>query len=521
MDGSTNKQESPTNTSPANSEKIRANVGKPVTRIRHEILLPQWEVLDRERFKVLPNTPRATRSPGWKLGSGFDGITLKPTNLRLRASRKRKLGRTSTTRTPHVAGPSLSELDFSAGSSPTHRFVRQRDISSKQQSHCGLELVENLDIAHGVLEGGPAQSTAKSCGESASELVATSTAPIHTLLRNDRSGTASSSHHGGILKGPPPLHPSQSRDLDASQTIREPSNSERNGWLKRRQVDFAVADEDEERLFARILTAPVHGSRERKESGRDGVDRYSKDTTQAQHLAGTDPQAFSKSRQTTQNPQRRVTSQKQGFVHDEPSAGLRRRRVSQDVAAGCSDSEESTSTHQGSNMPPQRQPSLQSEADFPASALHPPPHPSMPKAKSHIQIPRTSEIPETQEVAHERLNPDDQRSHPFHASETTLDAGGYFSNALRQLESPNTVLLPHTIARRKSRREPEQDPKGSSATSRVQRGVSSHQANVVGGKQATQKKQEEEEGVLQLGVTPRLKRKMSCVPFRPPFRESL
>lgn len=488
--------------------------------------MPQWEVLDRGRLKVLPNTPRATKSPGWKLGSGFDGITLElSTNMRLRASRKRKVG---NTRTPHVLGRSLPELDFSAGSSPASHFVGQRGTPSRQQNHCGAEPVEKLGTADGALEGGPAQSTAKTCGEAASGQVATSTAPIHLLARNDRSGTASSSHHGRILKGSTQLHPSQSRDLDASQTIREPSKSERNGWLKRRKVDFTVADEDEGQLFAHILKPPVHGSRKRRENVRDRVKRYLKDTTQTQHAAGTDPHSFDRGGQTTQNPQRPVTSQRQGFIQNEPSAGQHRRLVSRDIEAESSNSEEAASTHQKPNRPPQPPSSQQSSTDFPASAFHPPPDPSMPRAKSYIQIPRTSEIPETQNVLQEEstdldamrtehLNSDD-RQHPFRMFETTtttLDAGGYFLNAVQQLESPETV--PHTITRRRSRREPvDQDARGSSATSRLQRGVS-HHANVIGENEP----QKQEEGVLQLGVTPRLKRKMSNVPFRPPFRGSL
>lgn len=505
--------------------KLRANVGRPVTRIRHEIIMPQWEVLDRGRFKVLPNTPRATKSPGWKLGSGFDGISMEPsTNMRLRASRKRKVG---NTRTPYVLGQSLPELDLSAGSSPTRHFVGQRGIPSRQQNHCGPELVEKLDTADGAFEGGPAQSAVKTCGEAASGHVATSTAPIHSPVRNDRSGTASSSHHGGILKGPTQLHPSQSKDLDASQTIREPSRSERNGWLKRRKVDFAVADEDEERLFAHTVTAPVHGSRERRESGRNCVDRYLKDTTRAQHAAGVNPQAFNRGWQATQIPQRPATSQKQESMHDKPSAGQHRRLVSRDIEAESSNSEEAASTHQRLNKPPEPPPSLESETDFPASAFHPP-NPSMSKAKSYIQVSRTSEIPETQEVlqeestdldatATEPLN-HDHRRHPFDET-ATLDSGGYFLNAVQQLESLETV--PHTITRRRSRREPDQNARGSSVMSgRTQRGVSSHHvkaAPFVVGEQGAQK----QEGILQLGVTPRLKRRMSNVPFRPPFMESL
>ena len=502
---------------------MKANVGKPVTRIRKEITIPQRKVSDRGRFKVLPSTPRATKSPGWRLGSGFDGVTMESsTNMRPQASRKRNVDHA---RTPRFLGQSLPELELSIGSSPTRQFPGPRGIPTRRENPCSpvetkeFDPVRKLGTADGAGEGGLVQRPAKIGGEAAFVHVANSVAPIHPLIRNDQCGTASSSHYHDIVREPFQLQLSQCRDLAASQTIREPSKSERNGWLKRRKVDFAVADDDEERLFIRTQTISVNGSGDGRKGGRDRIDNYLKDPTQVQHAAATDLQAFNGGEQSTQNPQR---SQKQGLIQDEPSAEQHRRRVSHDVEVGSSDSEEAASNNQSLDMPPEPRLSLDYEANFPTLACHPAGL-SVPKAKYSIEVPRTSEVPETQKVLQESIELDAMRTellnpdrHPYQMSKTTLDSGGYFSKAVQQLEFPETVQ--HTITRRRSRQMPDLDASGLPVMSRMQKGLS-HYANVAQftGEQRPQK----QEGILQLGVTPRLERRMSNMPFRPPFMESL
>ena len=56
------------------------------------------------------------------------------------------------------------------------------------------------------------------------------------------------------------MYQRQRRNLDASQGIRGPSKSERNGCLKGKRVDFAIADEDEGRLSVLAKTDSVSGS---------------------------------------------------------------------------------------------------------------------------------------------------------------------------------------------------------------------------------------------------------------------
>ena len=231
---------------------MRANIGKPVTRNRGELIIPQQGVLDRGRFKVLPITPRATKPPGWRLGSGFDGITLEPLGMiRPRISRKQDFGPARTHRFPDQ---SVSKLDFSTGQSSPRHFVGERGTQKRQKSHCSPEETSDLEPTSrlgtpvqlmGALEGGLAQRAAMIGGQAASEQAVDATAPMHPPNENCSSGAAFPSHHDGTVEEPTQVHQCQRRNLDASQEIREPSKSERNGWLKRKRVHFAVADEDE------------------------------------------------------------------------------------------------------------------------------------------------------------------------------------------------------------------------------------------------------------------------------------
>lgn len=479
---------------------MKANIGKPITRIRQEIALPQREALAPEGFKVLPITPRATKSPGWKLGSGFDGMTLRPSpKNRPRTSRNRKVG---NVRTPGFLSRSLPKLEMTNRISPSHRSVGHIDISKKQRDQGGpsdtraFEPANELDTPDDFLKGGPA-------------------------IDNDGSETATSSHQNGTIKEPFQLRLSKNRGSDAYQSIREPSRSERNGWLKRRRVDFAAIDEDEdERLFNNHQKASVNASGHERKFGRDSVDAYLKTPLQAQHASDNDLQVSIEFSRAPPTLKQSVTRQQQELFQDEPSAQPHRRRALHAAEEKPPYTSEEILDQNGSYTPPQS-PSLNFATNFPTSTFHPT-GPSMPNPRNHIQVPRTSEIPETQERLHESIELDPTRAeslgpdhHPFYIADTALDSGTYFSKAVQQLDSLEEV--PHTVTRRKSRREPDEDARGSSVMMRTQTGA--HHGNIApftGDKRA-----HVEEGPLELSVTSRLKRRMSNVPFRPPFKESL
>lgn len=471
------EQGSPVSTSPScesSRNPTRANVGKPVTRIREEIIIPQREVLAREGFKFPPITPRAAKSPGWRLGSGFDGITLESSTKKgPQTSRNRK---TRHARTPCFLDRSLPELELSARSSPSRKSVGQKGIPKRQKDQRGP--VENrkyqparaLVTADDAVEDGPPHRTAEVGGKAAFEQMASLTALLRPPMENDQFRTVSSPHRNGISKEPIQLRQSQNRDPEDGPAIREPSKSERNGWLKRKIVDFAVADEDDERqLLVHPKRTSVHASELRRESGRNGSDTYLEDTAHG--------------------------SDSENEILDLPSPII----------------------------PPEPPPSSDSEHDLPTSPLHSKSL-SIPNARHHIDVPRTSEVPETQERLQESIELDqykrtespDQGLYSLRRPATTLDSGRYFSKAVLQLGSPEKA--PHAITRRGSRREPDQDVRGSQVMFGTQRGARGAR-HVTVALMTGEGRSQKQEGSLELGVTPRLKRKMSNVPFRPPFKE--
>ena len=507
-----------------NRESTKANVGKPVTRVRHEIIMPKQEVLAREGFKVPPTTPRAKKSPGWRLGSGFDGITLAPTtNRRPQTSRNRKV---RFARTPYFLGRSPPKLELSSRLSPTRQSVDQSGFLNRQKDQGGpvgkrlFEPARESGTADCSVEVGLPHRAAETGRNPGFEPGASLTALLRPTSENDQSGTTSSSHHDGIVKGLVQLHSSQNDDLDASQTIREPSRSERNGWLKRRRVKFAVADEDEEeQRYSLTQRTLVNASKNRRGDGKSALGTYF-ETPQAQLAVDNRLQALNGGGQTAPFLQRPMARQQQGVFLDNKSDERSERQMLYNAEVQGSDSEEMLD-HQSSDTPPDPLLVSDSEANFSASPLHAK-NLSTSYVRHHIEVPRTSEVPETQERPQEPVEIDyttieasDLDRHPCSIPVTNLDSGKYFSKAVQQLDSPDEV--PHTITRRRSRRDPGQDMKDSQAMVGTQKGARHVSATVTTVGESTWK----QEGSLELGVTPRLQRRMSNVPFRPPFKEPL
>ena len=144
------------------------------------------------------------------------------------------------------------------------------------------------------------------------------------------------------------------------------------------------------------------------------------------------------------------------------------------------------------------------------------------KPRHQIQAPRTFEVPETQarlgeppELDHKKTKTLDPGLYSYRIPVTTLDSSKSFSKAVQLLESPEKV--PHTVMRRRSCREPDQDVSGLQVVLGTQKWA--HHVNVA--PVTSGERVQKQEGSLDLGMTPRLKRKMSNVPFRPPFKEPL
>ena len=170
-------------------------------------------------------------------------------------------------RTYRFLDRSVPKLDFSTESSLPRHFVGERGTPKRHDSHCNPVEIRNSDptirlsTVDSPFEGGLAQRAAMIGEQAASEQAVNVTAPVHhPPIENQSPETAFSSHHDSTVKEPTQVHQWQRRNLGASQGIREPSKSERNGWLKRKRVHFAVADEDEGRLFVLANTESVNGS---------------------------------------------------------------------------------------------------------------------------------------------------------------------------------------------------------------------------------------------------------------------
>lgn len=377
-------------------------MGKPVTRIREDITIPQRGSLAREDFKFPPITPRATKSPRWRLGSGFEGVSLKlSTDKRPETLRNRKVRHA---RGACLLQQSLPELELSATISSTRQSIRQRG-TSKRQSDEGdpvetrkYEPRSEPSTADGASEHGIVHSKFKTGGKASIEQVASLTTVLRPMIDNDRARAPSPLHHNGIVKNLIQLHLSRNRELNTGQAIRKPSKSERNGWLKRR-FDFAVADKDEkEHLFVHSQRTPVDTSEPVRKNGRDGLDTTFEDTAQVQHTINNDLQAFkiNGGGQTGPNLERPVIDQQQDVLGDGQSPEQHWRRGAQDAQEPSSHSEEGILHEQSSDCPPEPPSSSDSEADFPSSpsdarAL------SMSKPGHRVQVPRTSEVLETQE----------------------------------------------------------------------------------------------------------------------------
>ena len=511
--------------SPGRSRKpVRANIGKPVTRIRQQISVPCQGDPARKAFKFPPITPKPAKLPGWKLESGFEGTPL--AQLKNTIPETRGNLRVRHAKTPCFLRRAFPKLELSSRLSSTRQSLGQKNISTGAESR-GNSIgtrrdgpVMNFGSADVAAGEGMPHSAGETGGKTALEPVASLNTPLRPPLENSQPRGESSSDHKTDVEESTQLHQSQNKGLGASQAIREPSKSERNGWLKRRRVDFAIFNEDEEEpLFVHTQRTCVNGSDYGRKNERNGSDTYLIDTAQARSTICNHVQAFNEGGQTTPSSGRPVATQPQVIFRDQQSAEQDRQRASRGAEAQSLNFNGKKIDHPRSHFTPKLPLSSDSKAKVSSS-------PSyargflIPKRRHQIQITRTSEVPETQERPREsetvytRTRSLDLGRYPPHVSETILDSGKYFSKAVQQLVS--LEKLEHTITRGRSRREPDQDARGSEMMLGMQKGA--HQLNVA--PITGEERPEKQNGSLEFGITPRLKRTVSTVSFRPPFKET-
>lgn len=339
---------------------------------------------------------------------------------------------------------------------------------------------------------------------------------INPFETNECFRTASASHVDTIAKEIFQQHPSQGRVFNASPAIRAPSRSERNGWLKRRRVSFTVADENEDDLLlVHNQRAPVTNV---TDNGRYGLDTYLEDNEQNQRIIDRDLQGFVGDGQTASDLKRPPPTQQQNVLQTRHRAERHKYRHLHDAKKQVPGLEEDITPRQSSNRPPEPPSFPDFEANFSTSPLRARGTSTL-KAGQHMQVPRTTEVLEPHERLQKPVGQDRKRA-KYRSMDThqiqamTLESARYFSKAVQQLDSPESG--PHIVTRRASLRKPHKvDVRGCHAMFETEIGIEHvDSARTTSGQKA-------QEGSLMLGVTPRLARRMSRVPFRPPFKELL
>ena len=363
------------------------------------------------------------------------------------------------------------------------------------------------------VESGQPQRVASTGTKATYEQAASLDTPIKPFEKSDCFRTASASYVDTIAKESIQQHLSHGRAFNASQAIRGPSRSERNGWLKRRRANFTVADENEEDPVV------VHTERESvnnvKDNGRYGLDTYREDNEQNQRNFDRYLQRFVGDGQTALDLERPVPTQQQDDFQTRYRAERHKRRNLDDAKKQVPGLKEDITRRQSSNRPSEPPSFSDFEVDFSTSPLRAREMSTL-KAGQHMQVPRTSEVLETHQepVGQDRERAKSCSMDAYRIHGTTFESARYFSKAVQQLDFQEKG--PHIVTRRVSLRKPHQaDVRGCHEMFETQKGIEH-----VGLARLT-RGQKGQEGSLTLGVTPRLARRMSSVPFRPPFKEFL
>ena len=360
------------------------------------------------------------------------------------------------------------------------------------------------------VESGQPQRVANTGKKATYEQAASLDTSTNPFEKNDCFQTASASYDDTIAKEIIQQHLSQGRVFNASQAIRGPSRSERNGWLKCRRGNFTVADENERDPVV------VHTKRESvnsvKDNGRYGLDTYLEDNEQNQQTFDRDLQGLVGDGQTALDLDRPLPTQQQDVFQTRYRAERRKRRDLDDTKKQVPGLEDDINRRQSSNRPPGPPLFSDSEVDFSTSPLRA-------RGMSTLKAGQHMQVLETQERLQEPVGQDREREKScsmdaYRIQETTLESARYFSKAVQQLDSQEKG--PHIVTRRVSLRKPHQaDVRGCHAMFETQKGTEHVDLSRI------MRGQKAQEGSLTLGVTPRLARRMSSVPFRPPFKELL
>lgn len=188
-----------------------------MTRIRIVPDVSQGDI-KKQDFKFPPKTPKAVRAPGWKLGSGFEGIQLQAkTGSKATKATRRKAQHVKHARfcVPPVRSLDLSSASLPAAQSKTCRTPADRQAVPGVKSPPEATFEAREDTVRDKYN----QPVSEDATHSDSRLKESA---MHTLrVQLDKLNSIPSSS----------LNTNKS---DGGQGIRHPSKSECEGWLKRR-----------------------------------------------------------------------------------------------------------------------------------------------------------------------------------------------------------------------------------------------------------------------------------------------
>lgn len=512
----------------------KANIGKPVTRLRRDITVPPQCSISHEGFKVPPATPKTTRFPGWKLGSGFEGINFDTTHGK--GSIRSYKGKSKRLKTPRFTRPCLRPLELTTESSPTERKLRP-----KWQLETGASAVppeqHTRVTSEQSSEEAPEAEARPIIDEAAadSEVLRTQVQTLATLLRppnearnpetSGRSQTASTPVR--MVLGREEALAIRKDDLDSSPSIRQPSKSERNGWLKRRRkVSFAdindlgpqerVVEESQEDLRENTEdpfeahNAVWYNETQPKSPLQDFAHEKSH-TFQGEAIEEGEDILDNSPSQNASYPKSQVFS---GSLKDTaPRAGgsptkFPRRSI---MRAPSSQFQIATSSR------PLEVQNSQEQRDMRRSAKKPAPNSRRTTKRQADGLFSDDErdFRHIEETWPESVDLD--RHTKYVLPEACLGGGRYFSNAVQQLSSPEKGL--QSVPRRKSHTTKHYGSNEQKENIRV--GFETHEGahHVSVSPTKRQRPSQAEQGSLELGMTPRLRRTMSSVPFKPPFKD--
>ena len=221
-----------------------SNIGKPVTRIRKELSIPRHHRISHQGFKFPSATPRPKRTPGWKLGSGFEGIELQrstPSTVKQTYNAVIKRAKHSRFQTPNSRALELRTTLSPSGKAGKYTAVIKSELDMKASipliSDSSFEETREL---HPIPKVGALRTLECLHGERMRDAAQLSP-PVDSQAAQDlqRSYKAGSQMLCPERNNNKYSNGKQSPDTRA---IRKPSKSEQNGWLeRRRKVGFATA----------------------------------------------------------------------------------------------------------------------------------------------------------------------------------------------------------------------------------------------------------------------------------------